>query len=1435
MSVIDRLIDTLAASFHVKNKDDEEEKKRRDKERQIFDEREFERKKEIVKPQEQLSDPRKDPTIVDRVRSFVDSLSGQNQDLNTTLEQETQNENPFVAQLAGQAQLGQKVLGGVGGFIKELGKEFVYNPESKRLFPQSPLYPENAQKLTGEAFDTSTSEGRDKYLAEQLNLVGGFAMAPEGKSLAGAVKKTGQRVLTNIEAKAVQSGFLERLAKLAGTATNQDDLVMGTSDAVEKAIKSSGGDKSVLSGIRTALNKEMFNFAGITEENFRAAYAQLKNFMDDPDMGAYLRTMEGYVDDIDNLLSRPTEEVQKMIAKRGEETIQPVVAGASTDDIWRPNKTTSKGENVLPSEEVARTSPSTTSTVTSSPSNKYTPAMSVEEIVSDPGFITKYNSTIQEEPYLKQTVKEIAGDREMKVGVKNLSTTVEKIVRKLPSKPQYSEEFVGDMLRGNMVANDPQDALELLSKVQQKTQVVSVENYIDAPNPWGYQGINVNVRTPKGNLAEIQIHTPASREVQKALHPLYEQWRHAETVPVEVFEEARKIANAVKTKFNEPPLGPIKEAQAMTTPVAQMADELPVVAPPAGAPPTGGPPGGGIPDTLEPIQISPTTGKLEKTTAPKYEFDLKSLNTPEEVKKTILEVARKGEGAIDTARRGTITFDQTRKLADALGMSTDDVKKRLPGRIFNAEQADAATRLALKANDDLTKIGQEVRALKEAGQAIPAEINLRHIEAAARAEGVTASVIGSRSEAARALNSAKMLKEAMDDPGNTQKVIEKMFGGDKEKVREVVRKLSEFAPEDTIGKAMFLRKIKPTTPLDMVEEWWYNSVLSNTATHIVNTVGNTASALFRLPEKVVSGTIDAAGEAIAKTFGKEYTRERFAAEAGAEATGIITGFSKGFRKAAYVMKNGIKEADVTKLEIGRGQAIKGPLGDVINIPSRALVAEDELFRGINHEMEIWALATREAKKLKLTGKDFSNKVSQLVSEPTLEMVEAAKKTAGERLFQGESKTAEVVARFRDNLAVLDFEKFEKLGALSKLGEFRPLRFIIPFVKTPIKVVEFGLERSPVGVLPVIAKAASGASRGEVMDAAAKTLIGSTIMVPLAMYFTQDKITGAPPKDRTQRDAFYAEGKLPYAIKIGDDWVSYNRVEPFNTLLSQIAIWHDAFENDNNVTSLEAIGEFLRGTAQNFVDQTFMTGMGNLVNAIEDPERYGEKFITDITGGFIPSIVAAGARATDKTVRKPETFAESLKARVPVLSQQVTPQESEFEPGGTAQRHTNDSLATNISSQFLGFRISKETGLDILDEVKKIQKINKAVKAEGEEETTTAQDLLSELVESSAGSREQILKRYAQAGKLNEKVVDKLTDQINLAGQDLQGEEKVLKNASHRVRAEYMYDKLKELDQNGRVEWAQRMMEKKLITETTLAELTKLIDERKNAQLPVIAP
>lgn len=177
---------------------------------------------------------------------------------------------------------------------------------------------------------------------------------------------------------------------------------------------------------------------------------------------------------------------------------------------------------------------------------------------------------------------------------------------------------------------------------------------------------------------------------------------------------------------------------------------------------------------------------------------------------------------------------------------------------------------------------------------------------------------------------------------------------------------------------------------------------------------------------------------------------------------------------------------------------------------------------------------------------------------------------------------------------------------------------------------------------------------------AQQLIGAGLMTYAYSLYDGDQITGhfVDPSVRATREA---QGIPPMSIKIGNKWVSYDKVEPLSTVLGTVA---DGFESWNKLKREGKDAELgdmakvvFQTVGQNVFNKTFTEQLGNMMMALQQPERYGNAF-TQILNPLVPSVVAQAAKYQDPMKRDVkgenlvETLTNPLRARIPGLREQL---------------------------------------------------------------------------------------------------------------------------------------------------------------------------------------
>jgi len=455
------------------------------------------------------------------------------------------------------------------------------------------------------------------------------------------------------------------------------------------------------------------------------------------------------------------------------------------------------------------------------------------------------------------------------------------------------------------------------------------------------------------------------------------------------------------------------------------------------------------------------------------------------------------------------------------------------------------------------------------------------------------------------------------------------------------RELAEFKKlnfENPLEVKRFIDRLGDPTFANYVYEYWYNAILSGIPTHMVNIASNTGWGLFQIPMRGLAGGID---KLITTFTGKQ--RQRFVNEMIPMFGGYRTGFTKGGRRFWKTIKTGEPPMDIdTKWEIEMGKNLsafqRSPykilrlLAVPLTIPTRALRGMDVWANSIAFDAQIASLARRSAQNKGLKGQEKKDYEEELKGHPTNAMIEDAKTFAKYNTFMDDPGA---------------FTQWIINGRETVPG----LRLIVPFVNTIANLLKRGVEFTP-GV---------GLVRGKeyykdqpAADIIAKQIVGATIALYLIYKVEDDEIIGKAPENKNEREAFYRQGKKAWSIKVGDKWVQYRRIEPFNTVIASVVIARDAMKKEKDEEKATEI--FFRtseGIAENLLDVSYLQGVSSFLDKHEKREgmfqRLGSSFVP--YSGFWRSINRSVEVLTEGEAkyRPAKTFFDALTQVIPGLS------------------------------------------------------------------------------------------------------------------------------------------------------------------------------------------
>jgi hypothetical protein len=598
---------------------------------------------------------------------------------------------------------------------------------------------------------------------------------------------------------------------------------------------------------------------------------------------------------------------------------------------------------------------------------------------------------------------------------------------------------------------------------------------------------------------------------------------------------------------------------------------------------------------------------------------VENLNTPEDVSNAIREAAAANGGFVD-ARRGVISDAQVLNLADDLNMDPKKINRRKVGETFNAEEIVAARKL----------LGESATAVRDAAaEAVGGDPKklIEYGKARERLLMVQGQVSGITAEAGRALRAFRDLGD-FGQGGFIAQLAQK--GPINELFQRQARTLTELQQEaqavnllddpKTINK--FVRDAKAPQWKDYLFELLYSAWLSGYKTQLANIAGNLTVMFYSPVETLGAATLGA----IKGTHAVEF------AEAADRLAGIWQGMPEAFLAAGRMLADeSLIEAAEHTQEARRFNVIPGKLGGAIRIGPRLLASEDEWFKAEAFRQEINVQARVKARLEGLTGDKFNVRMQQLIADPTDDMIALGKKHAAYQTFTNSlGPTGRSIQAFANSHVVA--------------------KFIAPFIRTPVNIAKYAGERSPLGFFMKEARENLSGRNGQaaVDTQQARILMGTTVMGAAAYFAWNGLITDGGPIDNNQQNTLRQTGWQPYASAIGGTFIPFNRLDPISINIGlaadmAMAVKH-AVATDDELAKVAAT--LVVNAGKNLFQKTSLRGITSLVQAIIDPQRYGESYMENLP---LPvpwlNFFAQVARDMDPEMREVHGIVESWRSKI----------------------------------------------------------------------------------------------------------------------------------------------------------------------------------------------
>ncbi|WP_085602107.1 hypothetical protein [Pseudomonas sp. B10(2017)] len=619
---------------------------------------------------------------------------------------------------------------------------------------------------------------------------------------------------------------------------------------------------------------------------------------------------------------------------------------------------------------------------------------------------------------------------------------------------------------------------------------------------------------------------------------------------------------------------------------------------------------------------------------------LDNLGVEGEQRTRSLDLLRPAEQDIEARRRGVVTMDEQHRLASLIGLDGAQAQafSRRIGQAWNAEQIIAGTDLV----SDRLKTVMEQQQRIASGQASDIE-KATFVQDLGDLKTVFGELMGARAESGRALAAQRRQVQNINEAARILEGIGGVQGADD--LAAAIGKAVQAGGVQNLAKLVG----QPESKMQRLFGYYFRAaLLSGVRTHAVNITSNTATLGNEIIERSIAAGIGATKRAL--TGGKS------GQTVFAEPLDLLIGMSRGMSKAGTAAVDAFRTGESAVLggqakqdnSQGLNNAPRRPgvLGGaafaadrLASLPYRALGAEDAFFATLNFEAQLRTLARREAIREKREGRlpdgvKFSQRIEQIVQNPTPKMIEAAGNDARINTFNSKAGTFAAAV----------------MAAKSKAPW---LNLIVPFVRTPANVVKFGLQRTPLAPFfkEVREDFAAGGARQE--RAAARIVWGTGVMVMAGMAAQAGYITGAGPDDKRERQALLNTGWRPYSVRGSDGtYHEYNRLDPFAQWLGLAAdmATMDYQNKDATNVAVAALGSLVNNT----VNKTYMQGLSNFVEFMQDPKRNAEWYSRQMAGTVAQPLTLLSniASENDPYAREGNSILDAIKYRTPGLRQDL---------------------------------------------------------------------------------------------------------------------------------------------------------------------------------------
>lgn len=430
-----------------------------------------------------------------------------------------------------------------------------------------------------------------------------------------------------------------------------------------------------------------------------------------------------------------------------------------------------------------------------------------------------------------------------------------------------------------------------------------------------------------------------------------------------------------------------------------------------------------------------------------------------------------------------------------------------------------------------------------------------------------------------------------------------------------------------------IHDLVPTPLFRKIISVWKAGLLTGLKTTGLNTFSNLFHGISEIAKDVPATAID--------KLASLFTGKRTIA---LTTRGLPSGFSEGTRKGWNYFKTGFDERNMApKVDMGRVNFGDSTFAKAVQryeeTVFRAMGAEDQPFYYGAKAHSLYSQALAEAKNQGLKGSKATDFINEAIANPTDEMIRNATLDAEMAVFQNDTGLARAASAIKKAVPASEI--------------------ILPFTRTPAAVAMQMVNYSPIGLVKEIGTQIKRGSFDQRLfsQAAGRAAVGVGALYLGGQLFDNGRMTLGRPTGERAQDEQQLEGAQPNSIKIGDSWRQVAALGPVGLNLLLGGYLRDGIQKTGSVWG--GLTEAAGGLGQTLTQQTFLSGVNQFIDAINDPVNYAHGLFTGLVGSLVPTIVGDVARGTDTAERATPGLLDAAKAKIPGVRETLQPKVNVF--------------------------------------------------------------------------------------------------------------------------------------------------------------------------------